>query len=107
MLNDKRTHANGWPCKHVRITGGDWVPYGNSGAHLPESEECDNPLMDEYLDRGELTELECCGSCPLYEPDPDFTFDDGDGTPEHDPYCMKCQGDCMGDCDDKEGYDEF
>jgi hypothetical protein len=50
-------------CKHGIATGGDIVPYGMSGAQLPDFVECDNPNVPEE----EIDDLPCDESCPYFE----------------------------------------
>ena len=91
-MNDKQ--ANGHPCKYIAFSGGDWVPYGNSGAHLPKYEECDHPIianMDEMDDC--MDEMDDCATCPYYEPDPDFVDYDAS---------MDWQDEPTDECDDDE-----
>jgi len=66
------------PCKYAVRGGGDWVPYGEHGAHLPTYTECDHPDLDEDWQ-------DDCDTCPHYEPDPNYV-------PEP-PCCPHCGGD--------------
>ena len=50
-------------CKHAIVSGGDYVPYGSSGAYLPETFECDNPAVPTH----EEDELICSENCPYHE----------------------------------------
>lgn len=50
-------------CKHVIITGGDFVPYGMGSVQLPDYSECDNPTVPE----DEIDYLPCDESCPYFE----------------------------------------
>ena len=74
----ERTYANGWPCKHETLSGGDWVPYGSSGAYLPTMGECDNPNIPY------AATIDDCESCQYYEPDPDY---DPDLDPTYEDWC--------------------
>ena len=49
-------------CKHAIVSGGDYVPYGSSGAYLPETIECDNPAVSE----NELENISCGENCQYY-----------------------------------------
>ena len=51
-------------CKHAIVSGGDYVPYGSSGAYLPETVECDNPAIPPC----EEDDLQCNEKCPYFEP---------------------------------------
>jgi hypothetical protein len=48
-------------CKYHYIEGGDWVPYGSSGAHLPTYDVCDCPEF--YDEEGELISEEKLNEC--------------------------------------------
>ena len=58
-------------CQRATTEGGDWVPYGSSGAHLPEYTVCGgwegDPQVPFDLDVEKLAEE---GKCPAYLPLP-------------------------------------
>ena len=49
-------------CKYAIVSGGDRVPYGSSGAYLPETIECDNPALSE----DEFGSISCSDNCPYH-----------------------------------------